>query len=319
VLFVVAVAAPTEGAATGAPFRLEVVWAAILGVPEPGALPGLPSIASVGAKPSPVCLRRRRARVLRKSAGLGLLAFGAILWLAMAAATRGASFAWCIGASVAALVIWPRATAADLEAKRRLDAARSEWQELTARWQQEASDAPYRQKRQELEGARQQLLDLPNERSRRMRRLAASVRDRQLYRFLDQHRLGDAKIKGIGDGRLATLYSYGVETAADVTRDAVLAVPGFGPSLTQSLLAWRRGVERRFRFDASRGVDPRDQQTVEAEMRALQQRLEQVLSLGAEQLRQASQLVEARRKALRPLIDRSVRRVAQAEADWATF
>jgi hypothetical protein len=34
--------------------------------------------------------------------------------------------------------------------------------------------------------------------------------------------------------------------------------PGFGPALKEKLMDWRQSIEQRFRFDASRGVDPRD-------------------------------------------------------------
>ena len=320
VLFVVTLTFQSSGAAsTGSPFNLEVIWAELVSVPAPGSTPALPSPVSIGARPNPIYLRDRRIRQVRKRLSLGLLAISIVLWLASAGTTGGASFVWCVIGGPAAFVVWPRSTATRVKVKLKLDAARADWEQLAGRWRSEASDSAFEQKRRELEGARQQYLDLPNERARRMKQLEASVREKQLIHFLDQHRLGNAKAKSIGDGRLAVLNSWGIETAADVTSSAVIAIPGFGPALTQSLLDWRRSVEIKFRFDANRGIDSRDRQTVESEIRATQLRLEATLGNGADQLRQAAQLVESKRKALKPLIDKSVPKVAQAEADWATF
>jgi len=47
------------------------------------------------------------------------------------------------------------------------------------------------------------------------------------------------------------LASFGIETAADVTQQAVLAVPGFGEVMTAKMLAWRRVREAKFRYNAT--------------------------------------------------------------------
>jgi DNA-binding helix-hairpin-helix protein with protein kinase domain len=67
--------------------------------------------------------------------------------------------------------------------------------------------------------------------------------------FLDRRLIAQADIPRIGAARAATLASFGVESAADVTREAVIAVPGFGAELASALVAWRDLVAKSFVFD----------------------------------------------------------------------
>ena len=53
-----------------------------------------------------------------------------------------------------------------------------------------------------------------------------------------------AKIAGIGKSLKMTLISYGIETAADITTKAIIAVPGFGPKLAADLVKWRATWKR---------------------------------------------------------------------------
>lgn len=72
---------------------------------------------------------------------------------------------------------------------------------------------------------------------RKLQQLEQEVYQRQMERFLDGHRIDKARISGIGHARQITRRSYGLETAADITKSAVLSVPGFGPTYTSKLLA----------------------------------------------------------------------------------
>lgn len=58
---------------------------------------------------------------------------------------------------------------------------------------------------------------------------------------------------GIGQGRLATLESYGIETAYDINANNLALIRGIGPALSASLLNWRAAKEREFRFDHNQG------------------------------------------------------------------
>ncbi len=76
----------------------------------------------------------------------------------------------------------------------------------------------------------------------------------QLEEFLREMLLADANIEQIGPTRKASLASFGIETAADLTEQNINRVPGFGPRLVERLLQWRESRAREFRFDPNRGV-----------------------------------------------------------------
>jgi hypothetical protein len=61
---------------------------------------------------------------------------------------------------------------------------------------------------------------------------------------------------------------------------------------------WRQSIEQRFRFDASRGVDPRDIANLNKEVADQPRKLEQSLSSGASALPQIKNQILAQRKIL---------------------
>ena len=85
-------------------------------------------------------------------------------------------------------------------------------------------------------------------------KLKSTREARQCAAFLDQFSIRSARISGIGPVRKATLVSFGIETAADIKRSAVLQVPGFGDVMTENLLDWRGRHESRFRYNPARNA-----------------------------------------------------------------
>jgi DNA-binding helix-hairpin-helix protein with protein kinase domain len=140
--------------------------------------------------------------------------------------------------------------------------------------------------KQELKADKEALAALPGVRAQRMAELNASVRQKQMIRFLESHRIEDASIPGIGPGRKTLLRCYNVEDANDVVPSR-LNIKGFGPALKASLLAWRRTVERSFTFNPNQGIDPADIRVIEQELGRRQSALIQSLSAGPQHLKQA--------------------------------
>ena len=60
-----------------------------------------------------------------------------------------------------------------------------------------------------------------------------------------------------------TLASYGIETAADIVQHKISPVPGFGPALQSKLVTWRMTLEKGFKFDPNKAIDPQDIAKVE--------------------------------------------------------
>jgi DNA-binding helix-hairpin-helix protein with protein kinase domain len=250
-------------------FDLEAVWAEILSVKSPGVAPPLPGRVAI--------LSRRPNRARRKEC---------ITTVSQVAA-----------AVVATIFRIPDSDGG--KARPPVGASRDPYQPLAARWKREAGDQAFRRKLHALEQTRAAYLALATRRLAATRQVVADPRQRQLRQFLDRYPLTDANLPGVGPGREAMLRSYGIETAADVTEEAIGAIPGFGPSLTASLLTWRRSIERRFVFDPRKPIDPSDVDDPEDDLRAAQRRLEQTLRGGAAELRTIVQRIETRRRELR--------------------
>ena len=133
---------------------------------------------------------------------------------------------------------------------------------------------------------------------------------------MDRFKIQSAVIDGIGQGRIATLQSYGIETAGDITEDTILSIPGFGPSLTSRLLAWRYMHEQKFTFNPNVGVDPAEIAAVEQEFTNLKMKLEQELQNGPLALQQISQHIRHKRETLKPGLDQAILALVVARADY---
>ena len=298
-------------------FDLARVWAEIEAVASPGPAPVLPGFHTLAAiVPSSEARRIGRARkVLRGIAGTVAMA-GVVLAIG-GQSIAGLSSLWDLGTGlVAACWIWAKASPPERAAfARQKEAARERWRQLEKRWRAEAGDTLFARKRAEIENAHLTYLDLPARRQRERQRLETHRQEGQLSRYLRGHPISGATIKGIGPGREVTLASYGVETANDVTTSTILGVPGFGPQLTEQIVSWRRGLERRFVYDPTKGIDPTDLEILDRELDRERDRVEAVLRGGAVELRRLREEAIKRRQILEPLIDEGRRVLAQAEAD----
>lgn len=147
------------------------------------------------------------------------------------------------------------------------------------------------------------------------RALEAKRREEQLNEFLDRKYLTDYKIDKVGPGRMATLCSYDVETAADVTVEKLAAIPGFGPRIIENLMQWRRRMESQFRFDASRPVPPVKINALVMRFQDLQRRCESHLSNGIRDLENHRELAESELAARSARLITVSRHLVQARAD----
>lgn len=304
------------GVGTARAFKLEVVWQAIAAVPSPGIAP---TLAEPRVGPSGGALRKMPRGLLR--VGGAIVVVGATLAGLIRFQVATAPL-WLVGAVwlVVGAVLFAGSGPGRAAARDALRAAERRWQQVRARWGSEATDVAFRTKARDLEGYRTQYVHLPALRRRREEALVANAEQQARQRFLDSHSISTASIRGIGAGRKATLQSWGVETAADVDWEAVRRVPGFGDVLTESVVQWRRRVESSFRFDPRGGADPRDRAAMEAELSALQAKLESELGNGAAALREIGRRTIAARQTLRPAVEQAWRVLAQARADyWVTW
>lgn len=203
--------------------------------------------------------------------------------------------------------------------KQALRAAEEAHRAVTSRWAREVGDPAeqFASRRKEMERMRDEYRGLAAAYQRDRAELSSKVHEHQLRRFLDCFLIAHAAIKGVGPARVGALASFGIETAADVSRRGVLRVPGFGPKLTTELLAWRASVERRFVFDPNRGVDPADVAALDQRYAAKRQNLERGLAERVGDLRRLSTAAQRARETVEPDLRKVASALASARADAA--
>jgi hypothetical protein len=170
-------------------------------------------------------------------------------------------------------------------------------------------------KRGPLANAKVTIETLPSIRAQRMAELGARCRQKQLQRFLESHRIEDAVLPNIGKGRKQLLRVYNIEDASDVEPSRINGIKGFGPTMQNTLLAWRASIEQWFRFDQNRGIDPEDLRQLEQELQ--QKRAESIRALmaGPQQLTRTLQQWDARALQCQTKLVDAAKRLAQAQVD----
>ncbi len=135
-----------------------------------------------------------------------------------------------------------------------------------------------------LEDCKNRYESIVNSRRQELDRVEQAREKEQRKEFLERHFIKNYRIDGIGQGRRATLLSYGIETLYDVTPSAVSHVPGFGPMLTNTLLTLRQRVDAQFRFDSKKGVNPAAVVAIEQKYALLRVPLEKALLGGPQEI-----------------------------------
>lgn len=151
-----------------------------------------------------------------------------------------------------------------------------------------------------------------------LKMMKSNKESRQRQAYLDRFSIRRANISGIGPAKTAMLISFGIETAADVNRSAVLQVPGFGEVMTGKLVAWRLGHESRFKYDPTPNAkDIADEKALRGRFAAERAKLETTIRNGLGTLRNAKARLDAlpaKARSDRALTDALAAR-AQAEQD----
>ena len=91
----------------------------------------------------------------------------------------------------------------------------------------------------------------------RFKNLLQNRFQQQLKQYLDSCRIATANIDDIVQGRIATLQSYSIETAADVDATKLMGISGLGV-LVSRMIDWRKTCENKFVFDSKKGVSLMD-------------------------------------------------------------
>ena len=273
-------------AATG--FDLEALWAELQRLPALNPAEPVPTPPTT-APPTPLRLPARSRQLYHTSTAC-LWAAGIVLlaWALGVPIVGGLVLALSLG-GVAYLL--RHASGLTSEAPRLREEARkadAAIRDIESRWRRAATEvaAQAETRRRALATHRTELLSVPESRRRALQVLESQRRNHQRQQFLERFFIRTATVSGIGPGLAATLASYGIETAADVNYSAVIRVPGFGPSRTSNLVAWRQAIEARFVFNPAQAVDPVAVAAIDRKFSLQRQELETAISVGAAELRQ---------------------------------
>lgn len=302
-------------AAFGRGFVLAQVWALIEAVSPPPALQ-IPNVdaSALSATPLPSNIPAQETTTFLRGLVVAVSLFGVAVastyWFLI---LIGGSLLWN-----AAGTFGSQARSAERTKRQAArDAAKSAYDQLVTQLKKDAGPEGFQSKRQELARAREEFERLEKEEARELEKLKTSAQQRQRQQYLDRFFIDKANIAGVGPTRKAALRSFGIETAADVTRSSVMQVRGFGDNLTRAMLDWRAGCERGFSFNPNTAVSDADKNVVRAKFAGRKTTLVGVLSNGPSELQRFRQTAGARSASLLPQIESAGARLAQAEKDLA--
>ena len=318
VIFFLGASARAAGGA-GAVFDVAAAWKAIENMKPPATLPPLPQPTVQGIVANPVdravLLRRRVTRLAR----MIVPPVAALLIFSIAMPT----VLMVILIAIAVCVFLVPVPGAEEAVQRRaaFGAADAAWREIQEAWMRERQSGfgAFGAELDQLSRKRAAYQELERQRARELGALEAAKRQKQLDRFLDRFFIDHAKIPKIGPGRKATLASWGIETAADITYQRLAGVPGFGETLAASLIMWRHSLEGRFVFDPAQAIDAGEIARVEQKFLPQRRDIERVLLAGPARLAALRAQIDARRTRLHADLQSRAEEWARARADLDQF
>jgi DNA-binding helix-hairpin-helix protein with protein kinase domain len=244
-------------------FDVETAWAGIQAATIPNLQNATPKLPPLPSSPSE---EARNAKGTSSNKALAVFMAVAVvgLWFAFPAGT-----VFWIGALIAAYYVYNHNSLETIEWQNRFREIDNRWEEGQEKWRERLGITGIVTLRGDLEGAVREYRGLSGAKTQALSRLKSERQSRQLNEFLDRFLIQRASIPSIGPAKTTTLASFGIESAADINRSAILAVPGFGPATADKLLAWRAGHERKFTYNpAPLPSDAQAQSRVEAEYAA---------------------------------------------------
>jgi DNA-binding helix-hairpin-helix protein with protein kinase domain len=317
ILFFLRIVTPTSGHTS---FDLQLVWQRILSISSPGDCPVIdPSQFSTTPKPLSDEIRSAIRTITAKT--LAIKSAAVVIFVGTIAVYEPAFFL------VPILAVFLYTWTINNEPLRRertarqaiLNEAQRAWDYASRIWAEQAAADAFKNKLSEFERLKRDHENSRPEYDREKAKLQLTVRQRQLHKFLNSYFINDHTIPNIGPGRKATLVSFGVETAADIDQRRIQKIRGFGSSLTNELVQWRKKVEANFVFDASKGIDPVDMRALDQKYRQQQGKIENALLAGPDVLGKLRAEIMRKRGSLRNEVENAARTLAQARSNMTVF
>jgi DNA-binding helix-hairpin-helix protein with protein kinase domain len=191
------------------------------------------------------------------------------------------------------------------------------WRQFAAEWRTyfDRSNRLFDRLKKEIGELSEQILELEKNLQAAIAKARRQADEKQKEAFLGRFYISHARIEGIGEGRLAALESFGIESAADVSAGAVRRAPGIGPVLARRIVAWRRSVESKFKFDPNKSISTDESLKIHRKFSQRRVAIVNDLDRGLKRLQALSNEAEQRRKHLERAGERIAKAYAQALAD----
>lgn len=291
-------------------FDMKKLWRQLESVPPPklDAVP-TPSASGLSAKSRPAGVPPKAAINVAR-----WVTTSAAAWLSVSVSSLWPLF---VGVGLVVLaIIAGLAKPLKLERAKREEAAEraaKAFEDLTKHYER-AGESFNRRKRTLIE-MHDEWGRLGDKESSELAKLQGSAQSRARRRYLEGCFIDRASIPGVGPAKRTALRSFGIETAADVDRYAVLQVRGFGERLTQNMLDWRAQCERRFKFNPSDPALKADEAQVRGKYAARRAEIQRTITNGKQLLETEARRSEQQTRALYPGLVQAAEVLAQAQAD----
>jgi len=298
-------------------------WQKVPAVKPPGPIPVI-SPRNYRCAPAPLPPMVARMAGLRK--------FGKILAITFFAASVLLLFLWSewdllkilasivpavIGALI--LVIPGKDTAEKKRRKKVFEDAKYSWKLWEKKWIAEAGDAGFTAQVNALNILRAKYEAIEKDYQKALDDLQHTTKERQQKKFLENCYIENCTSPRLGENRKAALRSFGIETAADIDMHTIMGIPGFDTAIANELIAWRKRQEQLFVYDDKKGVSPSDVQNLIHTFQPRIRPVEREFLMGVENLHAIQQKILRNRAKFQPVIEKSARDLAQAEANFSVF
>ena len=217
------------------------------------------------------------------------------------------------------LVIPGKDTAEKKRRKKVFEDAKYSWKLWEKKWIAEAGDAGFTSQVNALNTLRAQYEAIEKDYQKALDDLQNTTKERQQKKFLENCYIENCTSPRLGENRKAALRSFGIETAADIDMHTIMGIPGFDTAIANELVAWRKRQEQLFVYDDKKGVSPSDVQNLIHTFQPRIRPVEREFLLGVENLHAIQQKILRNRAKFQPVIEKSARDLAQAEANFSVF
>jgi DNA-binding helix-hairpin-helix protein with protein kinase domain len=196
--------------------------------------------------------------------------------------------------------------------------AQQEYDQYVALVRQEVNTIKFTGKKLILDKLREEYQLLIDLERNKLVQLPQIAEKQQKNKFLEGFFIDTAKIPKIGPAKKATLASFNIETAADVSWDAVFAVKGFGNVYTQAMVNWRQECERKFVFNPAMTTEA-DEDVVRQQMATRKRPVEIALKAGVAELQRMREEMIDKANYFIPQLQAVSQNLAQKQANISVF